>query len=166
MNNSTRFPEFRQKRSNRPADTRMECDLCGQRHMRRAEMIVAAGTRHSSSVGPKYTVNHTSQTELASRYAVPTSGLHEKFWVWSFSLIGYFVGTAAYNFFSYEDLAWYTCYLGIGGGAALIYYAIVRWVFPGFYSRLVSDRKVIERKSLDFAYTWVCMDCGHAQVRR
>lgn len=166
MNGSEKLSRLRQRKSNHPTDTRMECDQCGQRHMRRAEMIVAAGTRHSTSVGPKYTVHNTSQTELAHRYAVPASSFHEKFWVWTLTLVLYFVGTAAYNYFSYYHLSWYACYLGIGGGASLVYYATVRFAFPGFYSRLISNRKDVERKSLDFPYTWICMDCGHEQVKR
>lgn len=154
---------------NRQHDTRLQCEQCGQRHMRKVEMIVAEGTRVGESVGPRYTVHYHSQNQLASSYAVSPS-LLTRLLIWAYSALfvvgGQFVSTV---FLWPENWSWYVEMLrfGLSGGLLCgIYYAILRFGFPGFYSRLISDHEGTIQALADYQLTWVCMDCGHTQVVR
>lgn len=160
------------------SDRRLECDRCGQRHMRNAEMILASGTRSGLSRGPRYTVHHTSQTNLVLRLSAikPAPNFKFKLFVASIFMVVFASATFVDMWVEatfpnlYEPLPYFLVpLLGIycgGSCGGFAYYFLIKRVFPRLYRYLVHGSASELESASRFRNTWVCMACGHSQVHK
>lgn len=133
-------------------------------------MIVDAGTATGTSTGPRFTVHHKSQTNLAAQFDPPDASLRGYFFVGAYLLIYFIFGNFLSEALLWSDTlhwyAWLPIRIALCTVAFAFYYSAIRFGFPDFYQRLQDLATAHARQLEDYAVTWVCLDCGHRQVVR
>lgn len=133
--------------------------------MKKATLVAAEGTRRSTSRGPRYTVHHTSQTDLAARHSAPDIS-------WWQMVIPGGIMTIMYFCIMLFPTAW-CAELGMGDFgprmllklvigilSSAVFYAGIRWGIPGLYAQIHKAAKEDDDAMMAHLRSWVCMDCG------
>ncbi|UDF36521.1 UNVERIFIED_ORG: hypothetical protein LHJ69_05450 [Shinella sp. XGS7] len=136
--------------------------------MRKLSMVLDEGTRTTVSVGPRFTVRHTSRTTLAKEHSPNRMRYETKVMLGMYGLVmgmtSMFVGEASLWVAQQSFLlAWFTKLL-VALAAGAVFFAIIRLGFPAVHERLKWAWDVDQKDAEDFHNKWLCMQCGGTKV--